>query len=1157
MAREERARRSSNVTDSQADLLKSRRFLPLFVTQFLGAFNDNVFKNALIILVTFRGAEAMGLDVAMMVALAAGIFILPFFLFSATAGQLADKYEKSRLIQIIKFAEIAIMGLAVFGLFRGDIWMLIAVLFLMGTQSAFFGPLKYAILPDHVERDHLLAANGLIEAATFIAILIGTIAGGVLILLPEGALYVSLLIIALAILGFAASLSILRAGPAIPDLAINANFPAEIGNIIGHAHTRREVFLSILGISWFWLVGAVYLAELPAYAKEVVGADEHVVTLFLATFAIGIAVGSVLCNRALRDDISAKFVPVGAIAMTVFALDLVWASEGMTGQAGAGLMGVGDFAATFSGIRVLVDLFLMAVAGGFYTVPLYAILQAASTTEHRARNIAANNILNALFMVVGAGGTIGLIAAGATIPDIFLYIALLNAVVAAYICKLLPREVVNAVARWIFGLLYGVEVRGESNFRAAGDKVVIVANHTSYLDGALLCAYLPRTPTFAINSHVARKWWAKPAFLLFELLPLDPTNPMAAKTLIGAVKAGKRCLIFPEGRITTTGALMKVYEGPGTIADLAGAKVLPIRIEGAQYTPFSKLGDKLRLRWFPRITITLLEPRVLEVPAEIKGRARRHELGEQLYDIMASMMFLTADVDATLFKALTDARAVHGGRKTVLEDVERTPITYNRLILGSLVLGRPLARRSKVGEYVALMLPNTNGAAVTFFALQAYGRIPAMLNYTAGVDNVRSACRSVRAETVLTSRRFIELAGLEDLVAGLEADVAVVYLEDLRGEITFLDKLIGLALRPIARFTAGRLSEKAAATDPAVVLFTSGSEGAPKGVVLSHRNLRANHHQLSARVDFNPSDRVFNALPLFHSFGLSSGLLLPLLSGVEVFLYPSPLHYRIVPELFYDTDASILFGTDTFLVGYARAAHTYDFFNLRYVFAGAEKVREETRRVWAEKFGKRILEGYGATECAPVISTNTAMHYRAGTVGRLLPEIKGELEPVPGIELGGRLFVSGPNVMLGYLREGGFGRIDAPRDGWYDTGDIVEVDDDGFITIAGRAKRFAKIGGEMVSLTQVEDRAVELWPDVRSAAVSLPDPRRGERIVLLTERMDGERSDIQRHMQAKGDAEIAIPRTLVKLAEMPLLGTGKVNYVAATTLAGAAPPGAD
>ncbi len=1140
------------MTDSQFELLRSRRFLPLFVTQFLGAFNDNAFKNALIILVTFRGADALGLDAGIMVALAAGIFILPFFLCSATAGQLADKHEKAKLIRIIKFAEIVAMALAVVGLFRQDVWMLMGVLFLMGTQSAFFGPLKYAILPDHVARERLLAANGLIEAATFIAILLGTIAGGVLILLAQGTLYISVLVVGLAVLGFVASCFIPSAGPAIPDLAINPNFPAEIGNIIGHARTRREVFLSIMGISWFWLVGAVYLAELPTYAKDVLGANEHVVTLFLATFAIGIAVGSVLCNRALRGDISAKFVPVGAIAMTVFALDLVAASTGVPTPAGGAAMSIGHIITSFAGVRILVDLFLMALAGGFYTVPLYVILQAASSAEHRARNIAANNILNALFMVLGAGATIVLLALGSSVPDIFLYIAILNAAVAAYICKLLPREVVNAVARWILGLLYRVEVRGEANFRAAGNRVVIVANHTSYLDGALLCAYLPRTPTFAINSHVASKWWAKPAFLLFELLPLDPTNPMAAKTLVGAVKAGKRCLIFPEGRITTTGSLMKVYEGPGTIADLAGAKILPIRIEGAQYTPFSRLGDKLRLRWFPRITLTILEPRALEAPAELKGRARRRLLGEQLYDIMASMMFLTADTERTLFQALCDARAMHGGSKTVLEDVERIPVSYRRLILGALVLGRRLARSSKVGDHVALMLPNANGAVVAFFAFQAFGRIPAMLNYTAGVDNIRSACRAARAETVLTSRRFVELAKLEDVIAGLEAEAKVTYLEDIGAEISILDKLFGLAVRPVARFVAGLLSERATPSDPAAVLFTSGSEGKPKGVVLSHRNLLSNHYQLSARVDFNPTDKVFNALPLFHSVGLSSGLLLPVLSGVEVFLYPSPLHYRIVPELFYDTNATILFGTDTFLAGYARAAHPYDFYNLRHVFAGAEKLRAETRRAWAEKFGKRILEGYGATETSPVISTNTAMHYRAGTVGRLLPEIEAELEPVPGIEVGSRLFVSGPNVMLGYLREGGFGRIEAPHEGWYDTGDIVEIDSDGFITIVGRVKRFAKIGGEMVSLTQVEQRAAELWPETRHAAVALPDPRRGEQIILLTEQLDAERADIQAHMQGMGDAEITIPRAVVKLAELPLHGSGKVDYVTSETLAGAA-----
>jgi len=336
---------------------------------------------------------------------------------------------------------------------------------------------------------------------------------------------------------------------------------------------------------------------------------------------------------------------------------------------------------------------------------------------------------------------------------------------------------------------------------------------------------------------------------------------------------------------------------------------------------------------------------------------------------------------------------------------------------------------------------------------------------------------------------------------------------------------------------------------PCVILFTSGTEGAPKGVALSHTNVQANRYQVSSRIDFGPSDIVLNALPMFHSFGLTCGTLLPVLSGLRTFLYPSPLHYRIVPELAYDTNATIMFGTDTFLSGYARYAHPYDFYCMRYVFAGAEKVKDETRRIWSERFGLRVFEGYGATETAPALTMNTPMHNRPGAVGRLLPGIEHRLESMPGIDEGGRLMVAGPNIMVGYLRNEKPGVLEPPEEGWYDTGDIVSIDDEGYVHIKGRAKRFAKIGGEMVSLSAVEGYVSALWPDHNHAVVNLPDARKGERLVLVTEFQDAQRDALMAYARENGIGELSIPRTIVKVARVPLLGTGKLDYVSITRLA--------
>jgi acyl-[acyl-carrier-protein]-phospholipid O-acyltransferase/long-chain-fatty-acid--[acyl-carrier-protein] ligase len=589
---------------------------------------------------------------------------------------------------------------------------------------------------------------------------------------------------------------------------------------------------------------------------------------------------------------------------------------------------------------------------------------------------------------------------------------------------------------------------------------------------------------------------------------------------------------------------MKVYDGPAVIAERAGASLFLVRIEGAELTPFSRLTGKVRRRLFPRIRIRVLPARRLASPEGLVGRARRTALRRALRDEMVQSTFETARIDSTIFDALLEARRLHGGGHVVADSVEQKPMTYRGLIAASYALGAALGRRTRSAERVGVLLPTSGGALVTFFALHATGRVPAMLNFSAGPASVRSACRAAEIALVLTSRRFVERAKLEPLIAALAEQATVVYLEDIRQEIGLAARLVALACAVVSR----PQQQPERANDPAVVLFTSGSEGAPKGVVLSHRNLLSNRHQLASVVDFSPRDVVLNALPVFHSFGLTGGVLLPLFAGVRTFLYPSPLHYRTVAEVAYGINATILFGTDTFLAGYARVADNYDFYSVRYVFAGAERVKPETRRVWFDRFGLRILEGYGTTETAPALTVNTAMHFKAGTVGRLLPGIEHRIERVEGIADGGRLFVRGPNVMLGYLRAENPGVLAAPADGWYDTGDIVDIDADGFVSIRGRVKRFAKVAGEMVPLGAVEEFIAGVWPGTH-AVVALPDSRRGEQLVLVTDHEAAARGVLASAARAAGLPEIFVPRTITRVREVPLLGTGKVDYMNVTQLA--------
>jgi acyl-[acyl-carrier-protein]-phospholipid O-acyltransferase/long-chain-fatty-acid--[acyl-carrier-protein] ligase len=1138
------------MAQSQFSLFGTRRFLPLFLTQFLGAVNDNLFKNALVLLILYDIAGSAGLDGQVLVTVAAGVFILPFFLFSATAGQCADRFEKSALIRWIKAAEIGVMGLGAASILSGGVSFQIGVLFLMGTQSAFFGPVKYSILPDQLRDNEIIGGNALVEAGTFAAILIGTIAGGLLILRDGGPTIVAFCLVGLAIAGFTSSLFLPKAPAPSPNLRINPNIVAETWSMIKAAKARRDIFLSILGISWFWLVGATLLSQIPAFAKDVLGTDETVVTLFLTLFSVGIALGALLCNRLLKGEVSGRYIPAGALGMTLCILDLYAATRGASVTSGP-LVNVSTFVAQPYNWRIIADLLGVSISAGLFTVPLYAILQTRGEATERSRTIAANNILNAAFMVVGAIAAAAMLSAGLTVQTVFLVVAVTNGVVAIYICRLLPDALIKGVLVAALKVLYRVEVRGLENYAAAGRRAVIVVNHLSFIDALLLAAFLPGKPMFAVNTHTAKLWWVAPFLKLLDTFPMDPTNAMATKALIKAVREDRHCVIFPEGRLTVTGTLMRVYEGPGMIAHKADAMLLPVRIDGAQYTPFSRLAGKVRIRWFPKIRISVLPPRRFDLPESTSATDRRKLAAAKLYDEMSEMVFETSDRHRSLFQALLEASKLHGPSKLVVEDADMTPLPYKRLILGSLVLGRKLAARSDRGERVGVLLPNAVGTAVTFFGLQAFGRVPAMLNFSTGDKNMLSALAAAEIRTVITSRRFVKEGEMHDTVRALAAQADIVYLEDVRDTVSTLDKLRGLVDRTFARLVHGRHAPRAG--DPAVVLFTSGSEGTPKGVVLSHANLLANRYQLASRVDFNGADTVFNALPMFHSFGLTGGTLLPILSGVRTFLYPSPLHYRIVPAMVYGSNATILFGTDTFLAGYARSANPYDFFSVRHVFAGAEKVKDETRKVWADKFGLRILEGYGATETAPVLAVNTPIHYRAGSVGRLMPGVEYRLEPVPGIETGGRLHVKGPNIMLGYLRAEAPGILEPPRGGWYDTGDIVSIDAEGFVTIEGRAKRFAKIAGEMVSLTAVEGLADATWPGQTHAAVALPDAKKGEQVVLVTDRPDATREALHNHAKNAGIAEIMVPKTVVTVDTVPLLGTGKVDYVGITTLASMAP----
>jgi acyl-[acyl-carrier-protein]-phospholipid O-acyltransferase/long-chain-fatty-acid--[acyl-carrier-protein] ligase len=1107
-------------------LLRHRGFAPLFWCQLFSAFSDNLLKNALVFVILFKtvltGSDAL-------IALAGVVFIAPFFLLSGLGGELADKFDKAQVARHLKFVELGAAALAVVGFALTSVPILFAALFIFGVISTLFSPIKYGILPDYLPEDRLAEGNAFIESATFAAILVGAIMGGLLVGVSWAVF--GLVIGISAILSWLSTLAMPSVVAADVSITITRNVLRSTSALLVGLKADRRIFWGALVTSWFWLMGAVLVSLLPVIAKTVLHGSENLVTAFLMVFAIGIALGSALAAWMSKGRIVLLPAAAGAVLMGIFAIDIGFAVRSAESAALPT-----SLLANFQAIRIMIDLGGLAISGGLLIVPSFAAIQAWSNPAHRARVIAGVNVMNAAFMLAGGVALAIFQQLGLTTGVILWVVGVSSSIAGAAITVTLPTSGLADFLSILFRAFYRMEVTGMENLAKAGPNAIIVLNHTSFLDAAMALSLLDKKPVFAIDSGISRRWWVRPFLRLTKALPIDPSRPLATRALINAVKAGDTLVIFPEGRITVTGSLMKVYDGVGLIADKAGAQIVPVHLDGLEATSFSRLTSaQVRKRWFPKVAVKIMEPVKLQVAEDLRGKHRRKAAGSALYEVMSDLIFRAANTDQTIFAALVGAADKHGLTREAVEDPVTGSLSYKRLLTGIRLIGSALERGTVSGEAVGVMLPSSNAATVTIFGLVSAGRVPAMINFTAGLANIEAACTAAKIKKIVTSRAFIEQGKLKPLITGLAENREIVHLEDIRSSFSGLSKI--RALLQCKKAIAKRQPD-----DPAVILFTSGSEGTPKGVVLSHRNILSNVAQAGARIDFGRTDKVFNVLPVFHSFGLTAGLILPLLSGVKIFLYPSPLHYRMVPELIYQTNSTILFGTDTFLSGYAKTADAYDLRSVRYIFAGAEPVRETTRFTYMERFQKTVFEGYGVTETAPVLAINTPMFNRFGTVGRLMPGMEARLEPVPGVEEGGRLHIRGPNVMVGYLQASNPGVITPPEEGWHDTGDIVTVDAQGFIRIRGRAKRFAKIAGEMISLAAIEALAAELWPASLSAVTAIPDQKKGERLVLVTDAAHATRSDFQRFAKDRGATEMMVPADVLVRPNLPILGSGKIDH---------------
>ena len=698
-----------------------------------------------------------------------------------------------------------------------------------------------------------------------------------------------------------------------------------------------------------------------------------------------------------------------------------------------------------------------------------------------------------------------------------------------------------SLLRFISKILFRVEVRGLENVPAE-DRLLIVANHESFLDGLLLGLFIPKKATFVVHTTVLKNWWYRQFLRLTPHLAVDPASPYAMIKVIKLLEAGKNVVIFPEGRVTLTGSLMKIYDGSGFVAAKTGATILPVRIDGAAQSYFGRLASHHPRKLHPKVTLTVMPTTSVVMPRSSHysfptAKQRRRIACEGMRSVMQKMLF-QAQKSRTIFEAFLDAVDRYGSNYKLIEDLNETEETYQDLLKKSLALGRIATKITSANETVGVLMPTITNTLALILGMSAFNRIPAMLNYTAGTAGMQNTCIAANIKTVITSHKFIEAASLESVVADFQ-NLNIVYLEDLRANFGMLDRawLMGYALHyPRSAMETNKHDQHA------VVLFTSGSEGKPKGVVHSHKSILANVAQIAAVLDFNPTDKMMMVLPLFHAFGFTASFI-ALLNGIKINIFPSPLQYKVIPELIYDRGCTIFFATSIFLCNYAKFAHPYDFYKLRLVVAGAEKLSEEVRKTYAEKFGIRILEAYGVTECAPGISINTPMANLNGSVGQLVPGLEHKLEAVPGIDKGGLLHVKGENVMMGYYLFDAPGVLNPPPEGWHNTGDIVEIDKEGFVHIRGRVKRFAKVAGEMVSLEVVEHIANTAAPDYEHAASTVSDAQRGENITLFTCDKKLKREDLQIVAKNLGLPELAVARKIIAVEAIPLLGTGKTDYV--------------
>ncbi len=1130
--------------------LMTKKFLPLLSAHLFSAVSDSFMRMLFLFMATYQLTKSgTGFVVSGII-----LYALAFFVGSTVAGQVADKFSKKRFLLLFQLATFGAMVFVLGSVSLDSVFFLWMVMIGLGFIGACIRVADDALTPALVPEKSLLKANALMKFTSLIGT--GCAAFLMMLILKEmvSISIVSLCVTVIALGGVLATLLLPAQAAVAPETKVTKNPIHVFDDISANLKFKFDEWAYLIGIAWFWVLMSLTGMLSAEYGQEVLQARwSTMVFLAVILYPLGYIIGALVCVRCARKNLGSQAVWVGvlmSLALFIFAFVSRSVDKLETGKA------LTIFQLLTTNVQywfIMADVVFLGFLSALYVLPFFTLLQMKTPAERMGRVFAFSGLLNSVLMACAFLVVLAMRLIFFDLVDVVVLFAIINIFVSLYFVRLLPWEERRKFFKKVFSLLYRAEIKGLENLPKAGERCLIVTNHTNFMDVLLISAFMPRPIVFSISNRLIDRTLMKFMTNLVDVRALDPVSPFAVKTMVEELRQDKMCMIFNAGLVEGGHTRLKMYEGAAMMALKGNAPIVPIRIDGASHTFFSRItGKRTWFKAFPKITLTVLPSVKFEFPESIPNREQRMRSSSKLYDIISNMLFDSFECHRTIFEAITDAMKLRGHFFKIVEDTARKPMSYASLFLKSIILGRLIQKAVPDENRVGLMMPTSAACALAFVGLQSQGKVPAMINFTAGPKAVVAGCKTVGLKTIVTAHKVVQLAKLDTLVTEIEkAGVKLLYLEDLKPTLTLGDKLIGMygALFPKSLYHRMHKQNPIRPTDTAVVLFTSGSEGMPKAVLLSHYNLIANDYQVMSRFDFYPNDVFLNCLPLFHSFGLGAGTIAPLIFGLKTFLYPTPLHYRIIPEIAASIRATIFFSTDTFLSAYARCANPYDFNSLRIVAGGAEKIKEDTRTIWQDKFGVRLFEGYGATECSPFISVNTFLHQKKDSVGRLFAGIQYQLKPVEGITEGGELWVKGPNVMQGYMRYDNPQVLDPPKDGWYNTGDIVSVDEEGFISIKGRSKRFAKIGGEMVSLLAVEQVIAKKWPDFIIGAVSIPDVKKGEQIILVTTCKDITKEALIGVFKQAGMTELGLPTKVIVTDVPPLLGTGKFDYVKAKELA--------